>query len=78
MKTSVTTFICAMALTTTIAFGNHIEDKAAGDVKKSLPASVPAMESPAPEKTKSTSDYNKYSPSQKAAIVELKLKGTAK
>ncbi|WP_221390328.1 hypothetical protein [Dyadobacter sp. NIV53] len=75
MKNSITTFICAMALTTTFAFANT-EDKAVS-VKNSLPASVPVIESPAPQNVKSAGAYNKYTPAQKASIVELKVVKTS-
>lgn len=72
MKNSITTFICAMALTTSFAFANT-EDKSTAAVKNSLPASVPAVETPAPQREKSTIEYNKYTPAQKASIIELKI-----
>ena len=79
MKNSIATFICAMALSTTFVFANHIEDKATASVNKSLPAYAPAIESPAPQRMKSTSDLNKYTPTQKASIVDLKItKGSVK
>jgi len=72
MKNSITTFICAMALSTSLVFANT-EDKTTAAVKNSLPASIPALESPAPQRTATTVNTNKYTPAQKAAIVELKL-----
>ena len=79
MKNSIATFICAMALSTTFVFANHIEDKAMATANKALPASAPAIESPAPQNTKFTGELNKYTPAQKASIVGLKLtKGSVK
>ena len=72
MKNSITTFICAMALSTTFAFANNTEDKSLV-IKNSLPASAPVIETPAPQNVKSTGDYNKYTAAQKASIVELKV-----
>ena len=78
MKNSITTFIRAMALTTSFAFANT-EDKSTASAKNSLPASVPAVETPAPQREKTTTDYNKYTPAQKASIVGLKIvKGSNK
>jgi len=39
-----------------------------------LPASLPVLESPAPQVVKSSNDTNKQNAVQKAAIVELQLK----
>jgi len=61
-----------MALTTSFAFANT-EDKTTTSVKNSLPASIPALESPAPQRTAAPANYSKYTPAQKAAIVELKI-----
>lgn len=69
MKTSVTTFICAMALGTTLVFANETKV----DSKTVLPASTPVLETPAPQTAKTVNEYNKYTPAQKAAIVELKV-----
>lgn len=71
---NITTFICALALSTTFAFSNPTEDKAISTAKNALPVSVPAVETPAPQPVKATSNYNKLTPAQKAAIVELDLK----
>lgn len=79
MKNTITTFICAMALSTTLAFADHTEDKSTAAIRNSLPASVPAIETPAPQHLKSAQEYNKYSALQKASIVELKIvKGSNK
>ena len=78
MKNSITTFICAMALSTTFAFANNTEDKSLA-IKNSLPVSIPVIETPAPQNVKSTANYSKYTPAQKASIVELKVaKGSNK
>ena len=73
MKNSITTFICAIALSTTFALANSTEDKSTGVVKNALPVSVPVIETPAPQRVKTAAEYNKYTPEQKAAIVELKI-----
>ncbi|WAC10240.1 hypothetical protein [Dyadobacter pollutisoli] len=73
MKNSVTSFVCAMALSTSLVFGNHIDDKAKFTAKLPLPAATPALETPAPQHTKTVDNFNKYTPAQKAAIVELKV-----
>ncbi|MEO6286156.1 MAG: hypothetical protein ABIN80_24360 [Dyadobacter sp.] len=73
MKNSITSFVCAMALSTSLVFGNHIDDKAKMSAKISLPATTPALETPAPQIAKTENNFNKYTPAQKAAIVELKV-----
>jgi hypothetical protein len=72
MKNSITTFVCAMALSTTFAFAN-IEDKTKVATPITLPASAETIETPAPQREKAANDYAKYTPAQKAAIVELKV-----
>ena len=72
MKNTITTFICAMALSTTFAFANT-EDKAPVNSTSALPAYVTATETPAPQKVKPAAEYNKYTPAQKASLVGLKL-----
>ena len=42
-----------------------------------LPASLPVLESPAPQVVKSSNDTNKQNAHQKAAIVGLELKSTS-
>ena len=44
---------------------------------KALPASIPALESPAPVVVKNVNDTNKHNPLQKAAIVGLQLKSNS-
>ena len=73
MKNSISTFICAMALSTSFVFANNAEDKSTAVVKNALPVSVPVIETPAPQRVKTAAEYNKYTPEQKAAIVELKI-----
>jgi hypothetical protein len=73
MKNSITAFVCAMALSTSLVLGNHIDDKAKISAKLSLPAATPALETPAPKTTKTENNFNKHTPAQKAAIVELKV-----
>lgn len=72
MKISITTFVCAMALSTTFAFAN-IEDKTKVATTNTLPAAAQTLETPAPQREKATNDYAKYTPAQKASIVELKV-----
>jgi len=72
MKTSITTFVSALALSTSVAFGN-IEDKAKVSAANTLPASTPSIETPAPQRKPATNEYAKYTASQKASIVELKM-----
>jgi hypothetical protein len=43
-----------------------------------LPASLPVLETPAPQSVKITNDTNKHSAEQKAAIVGLQLKSSTK
>ncbi|MCE7041716.1 hypothetical protein [Dyadobacter sp. CY312] len=77
MKKLATIFVFAFALSTTISFGNNADEKATVSSVKSLPASLPAIETPAPQRTKPTA-AQKYSPAQKAAITELKLSSVSK
>ena len=72
MKNLIATFAFALTLGSTAAFADIKEDVKA-DAKNTLPASTAALETPAPQSGKTTNEYNKYSPAQKAAIVELKL-----
>jgi hypothetical protein len=44
---------------------------------KALPASVPVLDSPAPQKEKLTVDTNNHNAAQKAAIVGLQLKSNS-
>ncbi|MCF2488897.1 hypothetical protein [Dyadobacter sp. CY347] len=53
-----------------------VEEKVKVTGLKSLPASLPVLESPAPQKAKNSVDTNNHSASQKAAIVGLQLKST--
>ena len=72
MKTVITTFVCALTLSTTLTFGNTL-DKTKVTSKTSLPAEAAVLETPAPQNHKTVNDYTKYTPVQKASIVELKL-----
>lgn len=69
-----TSFAFGLALSTTLSFGNPLEDKA---TMSNLPASAPIVETPAPQQVKPVKEQ-KYSPTQKAAIVDLKLPSLAK
>jgi hypothetical protein len=77
MKTTIKTFVCAMALSTTFAFANA-EDKATAHTVSSLPAYVTASETPAPQKVKNTTEQSKYTPAQKASLTGLKLTTASK
>jgi hypothetical protein len=70
MKNLITTFAFTLILGSTLAFA---DTKNKVDAKSALPASMPALETPAPQNGKTTNEYNKYTPAQKAAIVELKV-----
>ncbi|GGB93171.1 hypothetical protein [Dyadobacter sediminis] len=72
MKNVLTTFVSAMALSTSIVFAGHMEDKNKSGVKN-LPPAEPVLETPAPKRTKTSNDYGKYTPAQKASIVALKV-----
>jgi hypothetical protein len=71
----------AMTITTYANATSNIvvnEDKAiVSAIGKSLPESVPAMETPAPQKVNAAQNKN-YTAPQKANIVELKLKSDSK
>ncbi|GAB3166005.1 hypothetical protein [Telluribacter humicola] len=64
--------------TTTIQTSTRLDDKsAATKAIQSLPASVPAEETPAPCKDRLTVS-KKYTPEQKAAITGMQLSGRSK
>ncbi|WP_353717554.1 hypothetical protein [Dyadobacter sp. 676] len=69
MKTLITTFVTAIALTSSVAFAD--DNKSANTIKNALPASTPVIETPAPPKTTKVDPYT-HTPAQKAAIVGLK------
>jgi hypothetical protein len=75
MRNLAKTFIFALTLTSSFAFAGNSDDKMkVANVKNTLPASLPAIESPAPErKTNVSVNQTVYSPQQKAALVGLKL-----
>lgn len=80
MNKLVTTFAFAFALITTVSFANVTEDKAATSTihtLPALPASLPVLETPAPQQVKPAKEQ-KYSPTQKAAIADLKLLSATK
>lgn len=64
----------AFTLSVTLSFGHTLEDKA---TTQTLPASMPAIETPAPQKAKPVKEQ-KYSPEQKAVISGLKLSSVTK
>lgn len=80
MKNTKNILVAAMIAMTITTYANATsnivvnEDKATvSAIGKSLPESVPAIETPAPQKA-TVSVNQKYSAPQKANIVELKLK----
>jgi hypothetical protein len=77
MKKLATIFVFALTLSTTISFGRNVEDKVTTNSVQSLPATVPVLETPAPQRTKAATEQ-KYSPAQKAAQVDLKLSSVSK
>ncbi|KAA6436788.1 hypothetical protein FEM33_21375 [Dyadobacter flavalbus] len=60
-------------MSTSFAFAGHIEEKSKYAGKNLLPSAGPALETPAPQRTKTSIDYGKYTPTQKASIVALKV-----
>ncbi|WP_138475340.1 hypothetical protein [Dyadobacter bucti] len=86
MKNAKNILVGAMMAMTIATYANantsaHIltvEEKVKLNVlNKALPASAPVLESPAPQRDKATSDINKHSATQKAAIVGLQLSSSA-
>jgi hypothetical protein len=86
MKNAKNILVGAMVAMTIATYANantsaHIltvEEKVKVDVlNKTLPTAAPALESPAPQREKATSDVNKHSATQKAAIVGLQLTSSA-
>ena len=77
MRNSIKTLICALTLTSSIAFAD--DKMKTTDINEVLPQSTPNVESAAPEKkSNDLATQIKYSPEQKAAIVELKLETVQK
>lgn len=72
MKNQITTFAFALTLCSSIALANN-NNEVKADAKTALPAATPVLETPAPQNGKTVNEYNKYTPAQKAAIVELKV-----
>jgi len=84
MKNTKNILVAAMIAMTITTYANATstivmnEDKATvSAIGKSLPESVPAMETPAPQKANVAQNKN-YTAPQKANIVELKLKSDSK
>lgn len=78
MKNSINSIIAAAALSLSIVFSAAAEGNLkVASVDKVLPASVPVLETPTPEKVKPAAD-TKYSTEQKMSIVELKVSGNDK
>jgi hypothetical protein len=69
MRNLITTFVCALTLSTTFAFANNNETRI--ESKIALPVMSAAIETPAPQDSETVVAYSEYSPAQKAAIVEL-------
>jgi uncharacterized membrane protein (UPF0127 family) len=77
MRNSIKTLICALTLTSSIAFAD--DKMKTTDINDVLPQSTPNVESAAPErKNDNPATQTSYSPEQKAAIVELKLETVQK
>jgi hypothetical protein len=80
-KTMIVAAMMAMTIATYASAENStykVEEKARITVMdKALPASLPVLESPAPQSEKLTVDTNKHSAAQKAAIVGLQLKSAS-
>jgi hypothetical protein len=84
MKNTINILAAAMIAMTITTYANATsnntvnEDKATvSTIGKALPESVPAIETPAPQKA-NVAQNARYSAPQKANIVELKLKGDSK
>ncbi|CAG5068741.1 hypothetical protein DYBT9623_01473 [Dyadobacter sp. CECT 9623] len=80
-KTMIATAMMVMSIATYANANNTtytFEEKTRVAVlDKALPASLPVLDSPAPQKDKLTVDTNKHNADQKAAIVGLQLKGSS-
>lgn len=75
MKNTKNIFAAALMAMTVVTSANASDEKAKTTVVvNTLPANVPALETPAPQVTKNTTEINKYNANQKAAIVELTFK----
>ncbi|REA56611.1 hypothetical protein DSL64_26165 [Dyadobacter luteus] len=76
MKNTKNIFAAALMAMTVVTFANAADEKAkTAVVVNTLPANVPALETPAPQVAKNTTEINnKYNANQKAAIVELTFK----
>ena len=81
MKNAKSMIVAAMMAMTIATYANaenstyKFEEKARVTLLSSaLPASLPVLDSPAPQAAKSTVDTNKHTAAQKAAIVGLQLK----
>ncbi|KQS26879.1 hypothetical protein [Dyadobacter sp. Leaf189] len=84
MKNAKTMIATAMMVMTIATYANAnnstyiAEEKTkVGVSSAALPASLPVLESPAPQKDKLTIDTNKHNAAQKAAIVGLQLKSNS-
>lgn len=80
MKNTKNMLVAALVALTSAAYANNnstytVEEKVkVALVSNTLPASAPALDSPAPQKEKNTTDTNTHNAAQKAAIVGLQFK----
>lgn len=77
MKKNIIAFLGLMALSTVITFGKGINEKEVTATANNLPDSLPAIESPAPQNTKSAKAPT-YSPEQIAKMIGLELSSSKK
>jgi len=91
MKNAKNVIVAAMMVMTLATYANattvnknsahilaSVEEKVKiSNVNKVLPASLPALEGPAPMVVKNSNGTNKHNPLQKAAIVGLQLKSNS-
>ena len=81
MKNAKSLIVGAMMVMTIATYANAsnstytFEEKTrVAGLDKTLPATLPVLESPAPQHAKAVVEINKHTAAQKAAIVELQLK----
>lgn len=81
MKNAKNMLVAALVALTSAAYANvdnstyTVEEKVkVALVSNTLPASAPALDSPAPQNVKNTTDTNTHNAAQKAAIVGLQFK----
>ena len=80
-KTMIVTALIGLSIAASAnanSFTYNVEEKGrVAILDKALPASLPALESPAPQKERLSVDTNNHTAAQKAAIVGLQLKSAA-